>query len=221
MGNIRATAPETNKYNTKFYQPEKNTYSMDADGNWTAQYFYTVKIENFASEAPAYKSVIPSPITDIPAGLVCLGVSSQPTGDPGIVNMIVTYGPNQYSGGGETTPGNVFRSSQTSVQLANIDQAPLTDAEKKAKKADGVFEYLQGSVIYGYREVFETTGFDFSQANIIGSIGKTGNPAGMTGSTATQWLLIGRDIRETNGYIEVDQKWSWSVNDWPSDLYPP
>ena len=220
MSYILAAAAETNDFVTKFLDDKLTTINLDSDGNYTVTYTYYVNRNVFGTQAPTYKSVItPTPPTGIPATLVCLGVSGTPfTGFPDTMVMTVTYSVAQYSGGGETTPGNTFRSSQTAGQIVPIEQSTdLTDAQKLEKKGQGINAYFQGSVIYGYREIFDS--FTFSETNIVGNVGTRQSPTGMTGATTDKWLLIGRDIRETDEYIEVDEKYQYDKNGWDTDLH--
>ena len=90
MSNIRASSLD---YSTKQFEGWENAQQgFDTDGNWTVVIRYKVKSENFASEAPLPKSpitLVPGLPAGIPVTLICLGVNSELSSDPGLLIMTV------------------------------------------------------------------------------------------------------------------------------------
>lgn len=111
------------------------------------------------------------------------------------------------------------RSATTSLIEKSIDEHPnLTEAQKLEAKRIGRNSYFQATITYSYTDT--DAEFGWTQAEIVGTIGTTEAPTGMTGADAAKWLHNQRSITESEDEtVTIKNGWQYDENGWQPGSY--
>lgn len=58
--------------------------------------------------------------------------------------------------------------------------------------------------------------FSLSASNVTSNVGKRVDPPGLTGSSANEWLKVGREVQVGPDYTDVTDSYEWKDGGWPA-----
>lgn len=154
-----------------------------------------------------------------------LSVRGKSGGAKGIIEVTATWGtaerfPGDYSGGGGERPdGTIEQSTTSSSRMVPIDDKGLTDnglytqQEINSLKARGYRALPVGSTRYTY--VYYEKDFSWTEGALIGYVGNTGVPMGLTDADGSKWMLIEEAITATSPeQVRIQQVYEYSAGGW-------
>lgn len=200
--------------------PEKDSKE---GGAWTVTERYWVDADNVTSSLPAHGATTNqhgATVTD-PDGntLTCRRRLVQQGNSPDTRIVELTYS--------RTTEQLIFKrpaDNPRQVRLSHMD-APINDARlldsnggpfTQAQIDDAVAEEYETLPLpvaeYTYTDV--NASFVWSEANITANLFAKNTPTGISSPTAGKWLLVGREIDETENETVIRTNWNFCNSGW-------
>lgn len=185
----------------------------------TKQYCYVVPLSTATSYIPADNS------QDLAgdAGYVFSSATFSPHGDASLLYMYLNYKANTDAQltSGKREVGSVVKRASVSINSRPIEEHPSwnggvgTFAEEAIAAGRKIF--LDPTVTYTYSQTYSGASLSVSESLLIGSIGATGAPVGLSGATSSKWMLMGTEIVQEGNNVNVDKIYQYSKLGWPFD----
>lgn len=182
---------------------------------WTAIYKYWCQLVLAPSLIPAAYAACELPGHE---DLILRDTNITPNGTAGLCDVELIYRPSGISYSIDRKDGDAEQSSVASRLEIPLDDPRLvssgllTAAQVKTLIESGHTTYYVGTVEYTYTEYLDT--FSWTQAAITDDVGSTQAPTGLTGATASKWMLVGLSIRTSGNLIEKSRTWRYNKLGW-------
>jgi len=210
-------------YSSPVNFPSYPTYERDVDGRWTVAERYWILTSNINVDLPANEATVNQFGETVLApngnAVFCQEASISAGSAPDISEITLTYREaeileeksSSFKSVNDNAKSVRLRSEEIPIddeRLLDTNGGPYSQSDIDDKKKAGYLSLMLYLIEYEYSDL--DASFDWTESNIVSSLQDAGVPPGVSGGTAANWRLIGKEINETNDGTIIRSNYEYS-----------